>query len=407
MRRAPFAAFAPHCPHCARQGAGRQVLVLAEVRAERADEVVAGILHCPNPSCQLEYPIIDGIPVIVPELRGLLAERGIELLLRDDLDPALESLIGDAMGPGGWFDALRQTVSSYAWDGWADLDPNETPAEDGPTPGAVRRCLERLLDMAGPSAGPNGAVTRALDVGCGAGRSSFTLAERHQPALVLGIDLNFALLRLAQGALHGTVGYPRRRIGLVYDRRRFAVSPDGAARVDFWACDALALPFAAASADLVAALNLLDCVAEPRRLLAGLAELLRPDGRLLLATPYDWLHPRHPDGDLDRRTLPARGAWRRGGAVSPRPAGIGRARAVGPRPAAAGGNRRLAVADPPARAQHRQLPQPPAGTGARRGVSRRRQIRTRTATARSGCRVPARCRCPPSGRRTPAAAPPP
>ncbi len=288
MRRAHFAAFAPHCPHCARQGAGRQVLVLAEVRAERADEVVAGILHCPNPSCQLEYPIIDGIPVIVPELRGLLAERGIELLLRDDLDPALESLIGDAMGPGGWFDALRQTVSSYAWDGWADLDPNETPAEDGPTPGAVRRCLERLLDMAGPSAGPNGAVTRALDVGCGAGRSSFTLAERHQPALVLGIDLNFALLRLAQGALHGTVGYPRRRIGLVYDRRRFAVSPDGAARVDFWACDALALPFAAASADLVAALNLLDCVAEPRRLLAGLAELLRPDGRLLLATPYDW-----------------------------------------------------------------------------------------------------------------------
>jgi SAM-dependent methyltransferase len=299
VRRGHFAAFAPHCPHCAGVGAGRHVLVLAEVRAERADEVISGILHCPNPSCQHEYPIIDGIPVIVPELRTLLAERGIELLLRDDIDPLLESLLGDAMGPGGWFDVMRQTASSYAWDGWADLDPDEPPAGDGPTgdgptrggptgggpvPGAVRRCLARLLDMAGPI----DRVERALDIGCGAGRTAFTLAERHPRALVLGIDMNLGLLRLAHDAAHGTVSYPRRRIGLVYDRRCFAVSLIGVERVDFWACDALALPFAAASADLVAALNVLDCVAEPRRLLAGLAEVLRSDGRLLLATPYDW-----------------------------------------------------------------------------------------------------------------------
>jgi SAM-dependent methyltransferase len=284
VRRGHFAAFAPHCPQCARAEAGRHILVLAEVRAERADEVISGILHCPNPSCQHEYPIIDGIPVIVPELRTLLAERGVELLLRDDVDPVLESLLGDAMGPGGWFDVMRQTVSSYAWDGWADLDPDEAPAEDGPVPGAVRRCLERLLDMAGH---PHG-VDRALDIGCGAGRGAFALAERHKRALVLGIDMNLGLLRLAHGAVHGTVSYPRRRIGLVYDRRRFAVCLPGSERVDFWACDALALPFAAATADLAAALNVLDCVAEPRRLLAGLAEVLRQDGRLLLATPYDW-----------------------------------------------------------------------------------------------------------------------
>jgi SAM-dependent methyltransferase/uncharacterized protein YbaR (Trm112 family) len=293
VRRGHFAAFAPHCPHCAGIGAGRHVLLLAEVRAEQGDEVISGVLHCPNPECQLEYPIIDGMPVIVPELRTLLTERGIELLLRDDLDPVLESMLGDAMGPGGWFDVIRQTASSFAWDGWADLDPDELCAEDGPemasvapgpVPGAVRRCLDRLLDMAGPIDG----VTRVLDVGCGAGRTAFTLAERHAGALVLGIDMNPGLLRLALGALHGTVSYPRRRIGLVYDRRRFAVSLAGSERVDFWACDALALPFAAASADLVAALNVLDCVAEPRRLLAGLAEVLRGDGRLLLATPYDW-----------------------------------------------------------------------------------------------------------------------
>jgi SAM-dependent methyltransferase len=58
--------------------------------------------------------------------------------------------------------------------------------------------------------------------------------------------------------------------------------------VDFWACDAMALPFVDATIDVVAALNVLDCVAEPRRLLASLAASLRPNGRLLLASPYDW-----------------------------------------------------------------------------------------------------------------------
>ena len=138
MRRGHFAAFAPHCPHCARGGA-RHVLVLVEVHAEQGDTVISGVLHCPNPACQLEYPIIDGIPVIVPELRTLLTERGIELLLRDDIDPLLESMFGDAMGPGGWFDVMRQTVSSYAWDGWADLDPDEAVVEvGGGTVGAGR-----------------------------------------------------------------------------------------------------------------------------------------------------------------------------------------------------------------------------------------------------------------------------
>ncbi len=258
-------------------------MALATIHAERDGDVLAGILHCPNPACRHEYPIIDGIPIIVPALRPLLAERGIELLMRDDLDPALESLVGDALGPGSWLDAMRQTVSTYAWDGWADLDPAEAPPGDGPQPGAGRRCLARLLELAGPVT-----VGRALDIGCGAGRTAFDLAARHPDALVLGIDINLALLRLARRAATGILSYSRRRIGLVYDRRCFAVSLAGADRVDFWACDALALPFAPDIADIGVALNLLDCVAEPPRLLAGLAGAVRPDGRVLLATPYDW-----------------------------------------------------------------------------------------------------------------------
>ena len=283
MRRRHFAAFAPLCPRCLRAGAGNHPLVLAQVAAEQDGDVLAGVLHCSHAACQMEYPIIDGIPVIVPDLRTYLAERATEWLLRDDLEPALESLLGDAVGPGTWFDVLRQTTSTYAWDGWADLDPVENETAGLPPPGAARRCLERLLQLAGPVA-----ATRVVDCGCGAGRTSFDLAARHPDALVLGIDVSPTLLRLAHGAMQGRVRYPRRRIGLVYDRRDFPVWPDGAERVDFWACDAAALPFAAGSADLAVALNLLDCVAEPLRLLAGLADLVHRDGQVLLATPYDW-----------------------------------------------------------------------------------------------------------------------
>ena len=222
MRRRHFEAFAPHCPRCARDGAGRHQLTLDAVLEERDDDVLSGILHCPNPACRHEYPIIDGIPVIVPALGALLAERGIELLLREDLDPVLESLIGDAIGPGTWLDTLRQTVSTYAWDGWADLDPEEAAADpaDGVQPGAVRRCLARLLDMAGTRV-----AGRVIDVGCGAGRTAFDLAARGEDTLVLGVDIHLALLRLARRAAAGVLSYPRRRIGIVYDRRRFPVAP--------------------------------------------------------------------------------------------------------------------------------------------------------------------------------------
>ncbi len=284
MRRRHFHAFAPICPVCASAGRGEQPLRLAAVHDAVDDDVRAGILHCSEPGCRHEYPIIDGIPLIVPDLRRLLAERGVELLLREDLDADLESLIGDALGPDSWFDAARQVVSTYAWDGYADLDPAEAPpSAAGPVPGAARRCLDRLLALGAPQR-----VTRVLDLGCGAGRTSFDLAARYADGLVLGVDLHLGLLRLARRAAGGRVAYPRRRIGIVYDQRRFPVALPGAERVDFWACDALALPLTAATADLAAALNLLDCVADPPRLLAGLAAVVRPGGRVLLATPYDW-----------------------------------------------------------------------------------------------------------------------
>ncbi len=283
MRRTHFAAWAPHCPVCARARGTAPALGLAEGAAEADGDVRSGILVCGEPTCRHEYPIVDGIPIIMPELRRHLGERAIELLLRDDLDPAVMGLLGDALGPDSWLDIVRQGVSTYAWDAYADLDPDEPPG--GPRPGAARRCLEALLALAAARV-PNG---RLLDLGCGGGRTSFDLAAANTGALVLGVDSNLALLRLAgRAGQGGQIAYARRRIGTVYDERRFAGDLPGRERVDFWACDALALPFAAGQAALVLALNLLDCVTDPHRLLLGMAAVLRPGGLLLLATPFDW-----------------------------------------------------------------------------------------------------------------------
>jgi SAM-dependent methyltransferase/uncharacterized protein YbaR (Trm112 family) len=283
VKLAHFAAFAPICPVCVHAGHTPEPLVLAHVADRTADDILAGTLHCPG--CQHEYPIVDGIPIIVPRLATLLAERGIELLLRCDLDPSLESMIGDAIGPDSWLDMMRQVQSTYMWDGYADLDPLEAAPEGGPAPNAARRCLARLLAIAPPV---TGGVDRMLDLGCAGGRTSFDLAQVHPTALVLGLDIQLGLLRMARRAGLGQVSYPRRRIGLVYDRRRFDAQLEASERVDFWACDATALPFRPHTADLCVGLNLLDCVPDPRRLLEGLASVTRPDGAILLATPYDW-----------------------------------------------------------------------------------------------------------------------
>ena len=127
-----------------------------------------------------------------------------------------------------------------------------------------------------------------LDLGCSVGRSSFELAEKSNN-LVLGIDLNFSMLRVASRVLRqGRVRFPRRRVGVVFDRRDFAVSPSGAERVDFWHCDVTAMPFQPQSIPRLFSLNLMDCLPDPRAHLMALRSVLQLGGKAHLCTPFDW-----------------------------------------------------------------------------------------------------------------------
>jgi SAM-dependent methyltransferase/uncharacterized protein YbaR (Trm112 family) len=277
MKLGLFEAVAPVCPGCRTDEASWPVRI-AEVLRERPGRVDEGRLVCENPACQREYPIIDGIPVLLSTARQYLQNNLATILQRNDLSDAIESLLGDCAGPGSPYDTARQHASTYGWGHWGDLDPDE------PDPGSgLVGLLERGLTLAGPL--PEGLI---VDLGCAAGRGTFELARRLDRP-VLGIDLHWALLAIARRVLEGgIVQYPRRRVGLVYDRRRFAVDTAGSDLVDFWACDAQALPLRAGSVACVSSLNVLDCLPLPYEHLHHLAQMLAPGGVAAIATPYDW-----------------------------------------------------------------------------------------------------------------------
>jgi SAM-dependent methyltransferase len=281
LKHQHFEALRPICPLChTRFGQDVPLRVGLAVRVDR-DAVHEGALHCTNPDCQCEFPIVDGIPLLVPQVRSYVANNIFHLLARDDLSEEVEGMLGDGCGPGSALDATRAHLSSYAWDHYGEFDSLESPGES--RPGSVVRVLDRGLSLARAAwTGP------VLDAGCSVGRSTFELARRGG-GLVLGVDLNFSMLQLAAGVLRrGTVRYPRRRVGLVYDRREFPVRFERTADIDFWACDATALPFPAGTFGAAVSLNVLDCVASPLDLLRSLSRVLRPKAPLMLSTPYDW-----------------------------------------------------------------------------------------------------------------------
>ncbi|MCA9218320.1 MAG: methyltransferase domain-containing protein [Planctomycetales bacterium] len=283
MKLRHFEELHPVCPVCASNGvhASLEIGHVAKQFQEK-DDVIEGVLVCEHSKCLREYPIIDGIPIIVADIRSYIANSVTAIDARHDLTPFVESLLCDAAGPSSDYETRRQHLSSYCWDHYADLDESEPASEF--SPGAVVTALNDGLNAAEPEA-----ANPIIDVGCSVGRTTFELASRFPDSLVLGVDLNFSMLRVASKVLRsGIVSYPRRRVGMVYDRREFCVEFQNSQHVDFWACDATALPFRSETFALAVGLNVLDCVPAPLRLFQSIGDVLSPSGKCVLSSPYDW-----------------------------------------------------------------------------------------------------------------------
>lgn len=156
--------------------------------------------------------------------------------------------------------------------------------------GFPRRVVTELLDTSTP-------IANALDMGCAVGASSFELA-RSIPK-VTGIDFSGAFIRTAeelknQGSLEATVAFEGKRV-----QKFTAHVPKevDCMRVGFETGDAMNLRSDLGVFDVVLAANLICRLPEPLRFIERLADLVKPSGQLLLATPFSWLPEFTPENN--------------------------------------------------------------------------------------------------------------
>lgn len=251
------------------------------IEAEQDGHVLEGALVCPRGPCQCEFPILDGIPLLFADPRGMANASMHQISARHDLSAASRSRLGDCLEPGSAPDLARLFLSTYAFDHYGEFFPRGAATSTSCDPGGVMRCLAAARSLAGEI--PPGCIA---DVGCSAGRSTLELAMDGHP--VLGLDAGFGMLRLAQQVLRTGKGRADvRRGGMVYEPVEWHV-PRGSRGADFWCADACALPLPGASLAGVVALNVMDCLANPGAALLSWARALAPGGVLLLSTPFDW-----------------------------------------------------------------------------------------------------------------------
>jgi putative 4-mercaptohistidine N1-methyltranferase len=155
--------------------------------------------------------------------------------------------------------------------------------------GFPARCVNeslREIPLAGHS--------RALDLGCAVGRSSFEL-RRHFDE-VIGIDFSGRFIAAAQQMQQKRrVTVQAHREGVVYDELPLELSHDiPTDRVHFEQGDACSLRPNLGKFDLVLMANLIDRLPEPTRCLERLPDLIHPQGWLIVTSPYTWLEEYTP-----------------------------------------------------------------------------------------------------------------
>ncbi len=153
---------------------------------------------------------------------------------------------------------------------------------------AVRVVTESLDTAALPAGG------RALDLGCAVGRSSFELARHFQE--VVGIDFSANFTRAATALRdHGSLPYARTDEGRLTTPMEARVPTDvDRGRVHFETGDACDLRADLGSFDAALLINLVDRLPRPQRCLDRLPDLLRPDGQLVISSPYTWMEEYTP-----------------------------------------------------------------------------------------------------------------
>lgn len=276
--------------------------VFPQLRSPRdADELLEGMLSCSQ--CGLEFPVLSGVAVLMPDAVGYL--RKYYRSVKRDLDR-----YGSLSATGRSWLERRCGREGGAEEYGADFRfsqqferPADVAAAMVPEP---ERFYGRYLDGF-REAGPYEVLAQwagelpgerhlALDAGCGGGGLTARLSRVAGTAL--GIDLSLLAILLARRAmLHQP--QPERsymlnvRRGLEVERP--LPGPPGG-NLEFFVADACRLPFAGGLFDLTASCNVIDIVGLEGPL-DEVARVTRAGGRVLLSDPFFWQEGKAPDGE--------------------------------------------------------------------------------------------------------------
>ena len=304
MKIRHFQVYQPICPNCMLQRVGSFLLQL-QIRKQSKDIfdediVEEGQLFCSH--CHMIYPILLGIPIIVADPARFIQQNMTHLLWPTQQSFFFQQWIGEHAGPTSSFEISRQYLSTYGWSHFHDLDTEDQ--EEGMAPSNLPQIAEHIsllsskqfpLDEARTPLETEDALgsIKIVDVGSSVGRLSIEMLQRYfradQEAIVLGVDMNFSMVALAQKAIReGKIEYAKRKIGMTYEWRSFDIHFEHAKYVDYWVADALCLPFENRTIDHSICCNILDCVADPFMLLQELERIQAENGMVSLICPYDW-----------------------------------------------------------------------------------------------------------------------
>ena len=230
------------CPACLPLEAPLKCLI----SEKDGEDILSGSLYCPQ--CNHNYPIQDGIAIILP--------------VSSEVDPRVPSKYENSL-----------FLSSYLWAHYADI------FEDMDATAAYEEWSALLRDDSGIS----------LDAGCSVGRFTFEMSRKS--GFAVGIDNSHAFIKTArQLMIDRQMAFSIPEEGLLKEQHIIKLPETfDSAKVEFVVGDVQRLPFRGNAISSVASLNLVDKIPSP---LAHLREMNRVAGesnaQFLFSDPFSW-----------------------------------------------------------------------------------------------------------------------
>ncbi|HEX9318662.1 MAG TPA: class I SAM-dependent methyltransferase [Nitrososphaeraceae archaeon] len=223
---------------------------------------IEGILSCEK--CDATFPVIGGVAIIVENFNAYAAERveifgswlvGVKSIeLRKFLKQAGMNIIRsennkNRYDDSAWFRPFTWTHYDYSLE-----DRMLSMLRWKIRPDEIYRKVTNMLETNIRNIG--------LDVGCSVGSAALMIAKKL--SFVFGIDLSFSFISEA-----------RRRM------KEMKIS-----NAEFLVCDSTKMPFSQQYFDSIVALNLVGRL-DLGKTIMSINKLIKPDGRLYMADPYD------------------------------------------------------------------------------------------------------------------------